>query len=217
MNRRLRALLQPLGALIRRQHHHILQALDIDLVGGALAAEEIRKQALGDRVLVLHGALPRGAGKHDHGPQADGGLLALELLESAETVRVQAELQHVQDLEAEGARERQAVGSLLGAAAEDEEGGVVLLGEELERRGILEGVDGVLLGELLGERLAQGEEVGEGVLGYLRAGGAAEEEDRLWVFDGFGGALLQGAFGAGVAGFSGSGLLGMIFRKSKCR
>lgn len=198
--RRLRALL---GALLGRQHHHILQALDINLVRGALPTEEVRKHALCDRELILHGALPRGTGKDDHWPQANGGFLALELPQGAEALGLDAQLDHVQHLEAEGARKGQAVRALLGAAAKDEEGGVVLFGKELERRGVLEGVDGILLGELLGERLAQGEEVGEGILGDLRAGGAAEEEDGLWVLDGLWGALLEGALGAGVAGFSG--------------
>lgn len=203
MYRRLRALLHALGALLSRQHHDVLQTLDIDFVGGALATEEIGKQALGNGVLVLHGALPCGAGEDNHGPQADGRLLSLELLEGAEAFGVQAQLQHVQDLEAKSARKCQAVGALLGAAAEDEEGGIVLLGKELERRSIFKGVYGVLLGELLGEWLTQGKEVGKGILGDLRAGGAAKEEDGLWVLDGLWGALLEGAFGAGVTGFSG--------------
>ncbi len=40
--------------------------------------------------------------------------------------------------------------ALLAGRAEDEQRGVVLLAEELEGGGILEGVDLVLLGELLG-------------------------------------------------------------------
>jgi hypothetical protein len=43
------------------------------------------------------------------------------------------------------------VWALLAGGAEDDEGGVVLLAEELEGGGILEWVDLVLLGELLGE------------------------------------------------------------------
>lgn len=63
-------------------------------------------------------------------------------------------------------------------------------------------MDGVFLCEFLGEGLAQGKEVGEGVLGDLGAGGAAEEEDGLGVLDGFWGAFLEGPLGAGVARFS---------------
>jgi hypothetical protein len=46
-------------------------------------------------------------------------------------------------------------------------------------------------------------EVVEGVLGYLRAGGAAEEECCFGVLDGFWGFLVEGSFAARVAGFSG--------------
>ena len=41
--------------------------------------------------------------------------------------------------------------AFLARGAEDEEGGVVLLGEELERGGVFEGMDFVFLGEFLGE------------------------------------------------------------------
>lgn len=185
--------------------NHVLQPLDVDLVGAGapLAGEEVRQQALGGGVLVVDGALPRGAGEDDHGPQAHGGLLALELVQAAVPLGVEVQLEHVVGLVAEGADEGEAVGPLLGGGAEDEEGGVVLLGEELEGGGVLEGVDGVLLGELLGQGLAQLVEVVEGVLGHLGAGGAAEEEDRLGVLDGLGGAFGEGALGAGIARFAG--------------
>jgi hypothetical protein len=67
-------------------------------------------------------------------------------------------------------------------------------------------VDFILLGEFLGEGPAKGVEVCEGVLGDLGTGGAAEEEGSFGVLDGFGGFFVKGAFGAGIAGFSG-GLL----------
>lgn len=41
----------------------------------------------------------------------------------------------------------------------------------------------------------------------LRARGAAEEERLLGVLDGLGGLLVEGALGAGVAGFSVNGLV----------
>lgn len=46
-------------------------------------------------------------------------------------------------------------------------------------------------------------QVSEGVLGYLRAGCAAEEKGGLGVLDGFGGPFVEGSFGARVARFSG--------------
>ena len=55
-------------------------------------------------------------------------------------------------------------------------------------------MDGVLLGELLGEWDAELVEVCEGVLGYLRAGCAAEEEGGFGVFDCFWGFLVEGSF-----------------------
>lgn len=187
--------------LLGRDGDHVLETLDVDLVG-ALAAEEIEEEALGEGVLVGHGAVERGAGKDNHGAQADGELAALELVDLAVRLLVEVELEHVERLVAEHADHGQGVGALLGAAAKDHERGVVLLGEELERRGVLEGVDRVLLGELLGERDAQLVQVGEGILHDLRARGAAQEEARLGVLDGLGGLLLEGALGAGVAGFS---------------
>lgn len=64
------------------------------------------------------------------------------------------------------------------------------------------GLTVVLLGELFGERLAEGEEVGHGILDDLGACGTAEEEARLWVLDGLGGLLLEGALGASIPWFS---------------
>lgn len=200
MYRRLSAL--RIGTLLSSQHHHILQPFDINLIRRALAAKEIRQHALGDRVLILHSTLPRRARKHHHRPQANGRLLALELLQHAKTLRIQVQLQHVEDFPAKGPRKRETVGTLFRAAAKDEKRGIVFFRKEFERRGVFKGVDGVLFGEFLGEGLAQGKEVGEGVLGDLRAGGAAEEEDGFGVLDGFWGALLEGPLGAGITRFS---------------
>jgi len=66
--------------------------------------------------------------------------------------------------------------SLLRRRSEDEQRGVVLLGEELEGCGVFEWVDSVLLGEFFGERDSQLVEITEGILDDLRAAGAAEEE-----------------------------------------
>lgn len=189
----------------------VLQALDVDLVGPGppLAGEEISEHALGHGELVRDGALEGRARKDEHRPQADGRLLPPELREAAERLGVEPELQHVEDAVAEGAHEGEAVGPLLGGAAEDQQGGVVLLGEELERGGVLEGVDGVLLGELLGQRLAERVQVRQGVLRRLRASRPAQEEARLGVLLLLGGALLEGPLGAGVTGFS----VGEVFVK----
>lgn len=191
--------------VVGRDDDDVLQALDVDLVcagRGGVAAEEVGQHALGQGELVGDGGLEGGAGEDEHGPQADGELLGLELAYAAEGLAVEVELEHVEHLVAEGAGEGDCVGALLGGGAEDEDGGVVLLREELERGGVLEGVDGVLLRELLGEGLAEGVELREGILGDLGAGGAAEEEGDFGVFGGFGLFLLQGALGAGVAGFA---------------
>ena len=63
-------------------------------------------------------------------------------------------------------------------------------------------MDIVLLGELAGERDTKLVEVGDGVLSYLGACGAAEEEGSLGVLDGFRRLFVHGAFAARVAGFS---------------
>lgn len=181
---------------------HVLQTLNVDLVGSALAAEEISQHAAGSGVLVLDGALPGGAGEDDHGPEADGGLLALELIEAAIALGVEVELEHVVGLVAKGTDQGEAVGALLAGAAKDEEGGVILFRKELEAGGVLEGVDGVLLGELLGQGLAQLEEIVQGILYDLRAARTPEEEDGLGVLDGEGGTLCQGTLRAGVTRFS---------------
>lgn len=46
-------------------------------------------------------------------------------------------------------------------------------------------------------------QVGQGVLGYLAAGCAAEEEGCFGVLEGFGSFLVERSFAACVAGFSG--------------
>lgn len=63
-------------------------------------------------------------------------------------------------------------------------------------------MDFVLFCELLGERDAQLVEVGECVLDYLRAAGAAEEEGGFGIFGGFGGLFVEGTFAACVTRFA---------------
>lgn len=188
----------PARLLLGGHGDDVLQALDVDLVQ-RLAPEEVEEEALGERVLVGDGALERRAGEQQHGPQPDGELLGPELRDGAEALGVKVQLQHVEDLGRKGADKGQRVRALLARAAKDEQAGVVLLREELERRRVLEGVDGVLLCELLGERLAHGVQLRQGVLHYLRAGGAAEEEARLGVLNGLGLALLERPLGPGIA------------------
>lgn len=190
------------GGVLCGDGDDVLQAFDVDLVRG-LALEEVEKEALCEGVLVGDGALKGASRKEDHGPHANGELLGLELRDGAVALVVEVQLQHVEHLVAKGADKRQRVRALLLRAAKDEEAGVVFFGEELDGGGVLEGVDGVLLGELLGEGLAHGEEVVHGVLDDLGAVVAAEEEACLWVLDGLGLALLEGSLGAGVTGFSG--------------
>jgi hypothetical protein len=93
---------------------------------------------------------------------------------------------------------------LLAARSKHQHTAVVLLGEELQRGNVLEGMDVILLGELLGERTAEGVEVGEGILGDLGTGGAPQEEGSFGVLDGFGGFLVERTLGARIARFSGA-------------
>lgn len=69
-------------------------------------------------------------------------------------------------------------------------------------------MDGVLLGEFLGEWNAELVQVCEGVLGDLRAGCSTEKEGGFGVLDCFWGFFVEGSFGAGVARFSGGLLAG---------
>lgn len=86
---------------------------------------------------------------------------------------------------------------------------------------------GVFLGELLGERLPEGVEIGQGILYDLRAGRSTagysvsiltctfvvrpianvQEESCLRIFDCLGGFLLESTLRAGVSGFSEKPLL----------
>lgn len=92
--------------------------------------------------------------------------------------------------------------TFLARRAKDQERSIVLLGEKLEGSGVFERVDGVLLGEFLGEWDFQLVQVGEGVLHYLRAGCAAEEEGGFRVLDRLGGLFIEGALASCIAGFS---------------
>ena len=85
---------------------------------------------------------------------------------------------------------------------EDEEGGVVLEGEKLERGGIVEGVDVVLLGEALDEGSLEGREVGGSELENLRSLLAGDEESRLGVLVLLRLACLDSARGASVLGLA---------------
>lgn len=68
-------------------------------------------------------------------------------------------------------------------AGVDEDGGIVLVGEELEGGGIFKGVDVVLLVEFDAERTLEGVEVFEGELGDFAGVGVAQEEGGAWILD----------------------------------
>lgn len=102
----------------------------------------------------------------------------------------------------ECARNGHAVWALFGVQGQHEERGVVLEGEELERSGIVKGMDVVLLGEALDKRALEGAQVGDGQLEDLRRPLARHEERRLGVLRLLRLALGHGALGAGILGFS---------------
>lgn len=86
------------------------------------------------------------------------------------------------------------------------------MGEELERGGVFEGVDGVFLVKADGEGLFEAVEVGEEATDEGGGGAAFEEERRFGVFGCEGGAFGEGAGGAGGFGFAEWGLSGLIER-----
>jgi hypothetical protein len=119
------------GGFLRGYADEVLEALDVDF-GCVLALEEVDEEALCEGVFGLIGVLEDGAVEGHHGLETNGGLLVLELLERAEGVGVDVELEHVEDLVGEGARKGHAVRALLGVEGEHDEGGFVLEGEEFE-------------------------------------------------------------------------------------
>lgn len=108
------------------------------------------------------------AGKHHQRLSTDGHLLGLELGDAAEGLGVEVELEHVEHLVVKGTAEGDVVRALLAAGTENDKRGIVLLGEEGQGAGVLEGVDVVLLVEALGVGLAQGVEILHGILGLSR-------------------------------------------------
>ena len=92
--------------------------------------------------------------------------------------------------------------AFLARGPEDQQGSIVLLGEELEGCDIFEWVDGILLGELFGEGNTQLMEITKSVLDNLGAAGATEEEGGFGVLDSFWGFFVEGSFGARIAGFA---------------
>ncbi|KAI6758959.1 hypothetical protein HG531_013955 [Fusarium graminearum] len=159
------------SAILSADGNNVLKTLDVYLVG-RLASEKVQKHALGKSKFVADRAFECSAGKQNHGSQADSELLSLELGNGSEALGIES------------------VGTLLLAAAKDEQTGIVLLGEKLERSSIVKRVDSVLLGEFLSQWLAHLVKVVEGVLDDLRARCSAEEKACLGVFVGLGLALL---------------------------
>lgn len=92
------------------------------------------------------------------------------------------------------------MGALLASESVDEEGGIVLLGEEFKGRWIFEGVDAIFLGEFDGERALEGVEVCEGELDDLASLFTAKDEACLCVFDELGSFLLDCTLGASSFG-----------------
>ena len=168
-------------------------------------------------ILKVSGHVQSSTGKHHQGLGADGNLLGLELGDAAEGLGVEVELEHVEHLVVEGTGEGDGMGPLLAAGAEENEGGIVLLGKEGQGAGVLEGVDGVLLVEALGVGLAQRVEILHSILGLRRtvsetaacvyedmeatydlaALGATKEKGGLGVLVELGGTLLEGPLGTG--------------------
>jgi hypothetical protein len=129
------------GGFVGRDGDDVAQAFDVDLVGG-FAAEEVDEEGLGEGEFVGDGRFEGGAGKDHQRTHADGDLFAVfELRDGPVRVAVQAELEHVKDLVVKGAHKGDGVRALLVGAAEEEEGAVVLFGEEGEGGGVFEGVD----------------------------------------------------------------------------
>lgn len=157
------------GGVFCGEGYDVLEAFYVDLVG-RFALEEIGKDGFGECVLVRNRALEGRSRKQKHRFQPHSKLLSLETRQPLHRGGIQEQLQHIIRLVRKRPDESQRVRPLLARRAKDQNGGIVLLGEELERGGVVEGVDGVLLGELLGQGLAQGVEVGEGVLDDLGAG-----------------------------------------------
>jgi len=77
--------------------------------------------------------------------------------------------------------------------AEDDHTGVILLREELERRGIFERVDRVFLVEPNTKRSLEGVEVAESKVAHVAGFLAADEEGNLGIFDDLRLTLLQHA------------------------
>ena len=120
-----------------------------------------------------------GSGEGNQRLQADSGFCVLELRQGAESLGVNVQLYHIEDLVVKGTGDGDGVSALLAVAAKDEQTGVVLLGEELKRRGIFEGVDGVLLVELDAERALERVQVRHGEIDNLGRRRVAQEKRHL--------------------------------------
>lgn len=180
------------SAILCANGDDVLETFDVNLVAG-LALEEIKEHALRKGEFVADRALKGSTSEQDHRPQANGEFLRFKLSNGTEALWVEVELKHVKNLVTKGANKSQGVRALLLAATKNEETGVVLFGEKLERGGIVKGMDGVLLGELLSERLAHLMKIIESILDYLRACCSAEEEAHLGILVCLWFALLEGS------------------------
>lgn len=131
-----------------------LQSLDIDLID-LPATEKVGEHALCQRVFVLDGVLPPAAREGQHRLDADPALLAFELLQRPRRLWHHTELHHIQHLSSIRTHPGQRVWAFLAVTAEEEQAGVVFLGEEFQAGGVFERVDRIFLVELNAVRLLQ--------------------------------------------------------------
>ena len=90
--------------------------------------------------------------------------------------------------------------ALLAVAAKDHHRGIVLLAEELQAAGVLEGVDDVLLAELDAERALERVQVGHDQVEDLRGRRVLEEEGGARVLVQLRRLVVQEALGARILG-----------------
>lgn len=98
----------------------VLETFDVDF-GCVLAFEEVDEQGLGQCVFCLRGVFEDCAVETYQWLEANRRFLVLELLQRAEGFGVDVELQHIQHLVRECARDCQAVRTLLGVQRQHDE------------------------------------------------------------------------------------------------
>lgn len=117
--------------LFHREVHNVLQTLHIELLN-IRALEQIQEDRFRQCVSVLGGALESTAREGNERLETHARLLVLELRQCAHSLRLNHQLQHIQDLPVKHADNGHAVRALLAVAAEHHHGSVVLLAEEFQ-------------------------------------------------------------------------------------